>query len=160
MDTKPLVYREVGADHIDNVQLLWETLNAYHSQLSPQSAKEVGHRTFESRKRELLAKADAGKLRIDLVAAGSNGADVAYCISTVATERVAEIDSLFVDVRFRGCGIGAELMRRALAWFRTMEATSIIVSVMYNNDKAVAFYRRFGFHPRAVTMKMLPGSGV
>lgn len=53
-----VVYREVGADRLDDVRLLWEALNAYHSQLSPHFAGEVDCRTFGSRKREFLAKAD------------------------------------------------------------------------------------------------------
>ena len=153
-----LVYREVGADRIDDVRVLWEALNAYHSQLSAHFAHEVDRRTFESRKREFLARANTGKVRIDLVTAGSEGTAIAYCLSNVSAEGVAEVDSLFVDTRFRGCGIGTELMRRALAWFRTTAATSLVVSVMHGNDKAVAFYRRFGFQPRTVVMKISPSN--
>jgi diamine N-acetyltransferase len=148
------VYREIGTDRMDDVRVLWEALNVFHSHLSPHLANEVNARTFESRKRELLAKADAGEVRIEVVAADSDGGDIAYCVSSVSADGVAEVDSLFVDSRFRGCGIGTELMRRALAWFRTAGGASIVVSVMHSNDNAVAFYRRFGFRPRSVVMKM------
>jgi ribosomal protein S18 acetylase RimI-like enzyme len=151
-----VVYREVGADRLDDVRPLWEALNAYHSQLSPHFAGEVDGRTFESRKREFLGKADTGKIRIDLVTAGSDAGDIAYCISSVSAKGVTEVDSLFVDARFRGRGMGTELMSRALAWFHATGATAIVVSVMHGNEQAVAFYRRFGFHPRALVMKISP----
>jgi diamine N-acetyltransferase len=147
------VYRDVAIERIDEIRPLWEELNAYHLQLSPHFADEVGRRTFEFRKREILAKTQTGKVRIELAAAGPDGADVAYCIATVSADGVAEVDSIFVAARFRGCGIGTELMQRALAWFRAAGATSTVVSVMHGNDEAVAFYRRFGFHPRAVLLR-------
>jgi diamine N-acetyltransferase len=147
-----IAYREVTVDRIDEVRLLWEKLNGYHSQLSPHLAKEMGCRTFDRRKQDLVAKANTGKIRIELVA--DDKQDIAYCISSVLAGGAAEVDSVFVDMQYRGSGIGTELMRRALAWFRAAGATSIIVSVMHGNDKAVAFYQRFGFRPRAIIMKV------
>jgi diamine N-acetyltransferase len=147
------VYREVAIDRIDEIQPLWEELNAYHAQLSPHIADDIRHRTFERRKRQIQAKAETGTVRIELVSDGSDAADVAYCISSVAADGAAEVDSIFVRERFRGRGIGAELMRRTLAWFRAAGATSTVVSVMHGNDKAIAFYRQFGFYPRAVVLR-------
>ena len=105
------VYRNVGIEGIDEIRPLWEQLNAYHVQLSPHFADEVGRRTFEPRRLEIQAKAETGKVRIELAAAGSDGTDVAYCIATVSADEVAEVDSIFVKARFRGCGIGTELMQ-------------------------------------------------
>jgi diamine N-acetyltransferase len=147
-----IAYREVTVDRIDEVRLLWEKLNGYHSRLSPHLAEEIGCRTFDHRKLDLVARANAGKIRIELAAHGER--DIAYCISSVQAGGVAEVDSVFVDTQFRGSGIGTELLRRALAWFRDVRATSIIVSVMHGNDSAVAFYQRFGFRPRAILMRL------
>jgi diamine N-acetyltransferase len=147
-----IAYREITVDRIDEVRLLWEKLNAYHLELSPHLAKEIDCRTFDRRKQDLAAKANAGKIRIELVA--DDKRDIAYCVSSVLASGVAEVDSVFVDIQFRGSGIGTELMRRALAWFRAAGATSIVVSVMHGNDKALTFYQRFGFRPRAIIMKL------
>jgi diamine N-acetyltransferase len=147
------VYREVGIDRIDELQTLWEELNVHHEQFSPLFADEMRSRTFKGRRGEIEAKAASGKVRIELVAAGSDGPDVAYCVASVSADGVAEIDSLFIQSQFRGCGIGSELMHRALAWFRAAGATSTIISVTHGNDKAIAFYRRFGFYPRSVLLR-------
>jgi diamine N-acetyltransferase len=147
------VYRQVGIDRIDDIRLLWEELNVYHVQFAPLFADEMGSRTFAGRRSEIEAKAASGKVRIELVAAGSDGPDIAYCVASVSADGVAEIDSLFIQSQFRGHGIGSELMHRALAWFRAAGATSTIISVTHGNDKAIAFYRRFGFYPRAVVLR-------
>src|SRR5262245_26172389 len=112
-DNSPaFVYRTVGADGIDVVRPLWEKLRAYHAPLLDERPPFL----VEPRKQVLLNKAASGRLRIELVSVNASGADVAYCISTVSADRCGEIDSIFVDERHRGCGIGSELLRRALAW--------------------------------------------
>jgi ribosomal protein S18 acetylase RimI-like enzyme len=148
-----LIYRDVGAEGIDRVRPLWEKLNAHHAGLSPRFGGTIRIRSFDVRKKQLLAKADAGRLRVELVSANSDGPSVAYCISTVSTDGAGEIDSIFVEEHLRGQGVGTELMRRALAWLESMKVTSKIVSVMTENEEALAFYRRFGFHPRTILLQ-------
>jgi ribosomal protein S18 acetylase RimI-like enzyme len=148
-----LIYLDVGAEGIDRVRPLWEKLNAHHAVLSRRFGSAIRIRTFDARKQKLLAKADSGKLRVDLVSADSDEPSVAYCISTISTDGVGEIDSIFVEEHLRGQGVGTELMRRALAWLESIKATSKIVSVMTENEEALAFYRRFGFHPRTILLQ-------
>jgi ribosomal protein S18 acetylase RimI-like enzyme len=151
--TSQFVFREVGADGLDSIRALWEKLNIHHAQMSPRFGGKLRLRTFEARKQKLLAKANAGKLWVVLVASGSDAASVAYCICTVSADGVGEIDSIFVEERLRGRGLGTELMRRASAWLDSMKVTSKIVSVMYENDEALAFYRHFGFYPRTIVLE-------
>jgi diamine N-acetyltransferase len=120
---------------------------------SPRFGDLVRLRTFETRRQTLLAKGDAGGLRVELVTLGADGPKVAYCVSTISAEGVGEIDSIFVEESLRGRGIGAELMRHALAWLDRMQATSKILAVMYENNEALVFYARFGFHPRTVVLQ-------
>jgi ribosomal protein S18 acetylase RimI-like enzyme len=148
-----VIYRDVGAEGIDSVRLLWEKLNAHHADLSSRFGSALRVRTFDSRKQGLLTKASAGALRVDLVLAGLDETSVAYCISTISADGVGEVDSIFVEGHLRGQGVGTELMRRALAWLESMKATSKIVSVMSENEEALAFYRRFGFHPRTILLQ-------
>src|SRR5437879_5161829 len=96
------VYRTVGAHGIDVVRPLWEKLRVYHAPL-------LGDRPpflFEPRKQGLLGKGAAGKVRIELVSIASGVVDIAYCISTVSADGRGEVDSMFVEARFRGRGIG------------------------------------------------------
>jgi diamine N-acetyltransferase len=153
-DTAPtFVYRVVGEDGFDAVRPLWEKLKAYHSPLFTHFAAEHHRHTFEPRKQAILAKAAAGKLRIELVRTALDAADVAYCISTVAADGRGEVDSMFVEESLRGCGIGSELLRRALAWLESTGASSKVVTVAHGNEEALAFYQRFGFHPRTVFLQ-------
>ncbi len=151
--TPEYVYRIVDENSFDAVQPLWEKLRAYHANLPWRFAAEMHRSSFEPRKQELLAKAVSGKLRIELVSKPSDMADVAYCISTVSADCRGEVDSLFVDEGFRGCGIGSELLRRALAWLESAGATSKLVTVAHSNEEALAIYNRFGFYPRTIVLQ-------
>jgi len=149
-DVSPaFAYRTVGADEIDAVRPLWEKLRAYHAALLDEKPPFL----FEPRKQGLLNKAVSGGLRIELVSVNSSGVDVAYCISTVSADRYGEIDSIFVDERHRGRGIGSELLRRALVWLDDAGATTKVVTVANGNEGALALYRSFGFHPRKILLQ-------
>jgi diamine N-acetyltransferase len=143
------VYRTVGADAIDAVRPLWEKLRAYHAPLLDETPPFL----FEPRKQGILAKAAAGKLRMELVSVVSHTTDIAYCITTVAADGCGEMDSMFVEEHLRGCGIGSELVRRALGWLDSVGASSKVVTVAHGNERALAFYRRFGFHPLSVLLR-------
>jgi GNAT superfamily N-acetyltransferase len=114
---------------------------------------------FEPRKQQILGKAAPGKLRIELVSTATPATDMAYCISTVAADGCGEVDSMFVEERFRGCGVGSELLRRALAWFDSVGASSKVVTVAARNESALALYKRFGFHPRTILLQQRQDNG-
>jgi diamine N-acetyltransferase len=121
--------------------------------MSPRFGGQLRLRTFEARKQELLAKAGAGKLWVMLVDSNPDGRSVAYCICTVSADGTGEIDSIFVEEQVRGQGIGTELMQLALAWLDSRKVTSKIVSVMSENNEALAFYRHLGFYPRSLLLQ-------
>jgi ribosomal protein S18 acetylase RimI-like enzyme len=146
-------YRVVGEDSLDAVRPLWEKLRAHHSPLLSRFAGEKPPFIFGPRKQELLAKAEAGKIRIELVSTASDAADIAYCVSTVSAGGRGELDSMFVEECFRGRGIGSELVRHALAWLESVGASSRVVTVAHANEAALAFYKRFGFHPRTILLQ-------
>ena len=156
--THPFFYREVGVEEIDAVRPLWEQLNAHHLLLSRHFGDEMGQRTFEPRKQQLLAKAGTGKLKIDLAGPTTTGSFIAYCISSLCAGGNGEIDSIFVEEHFRGRGIGAGLVRRALEWLDDLGATSKTVVVAYPNEEAVAFYSRFGFLPCNLSLRQRQAS--
>jgi diamine N-acetyltransferase len=150
-------YRVVEWDGIDVVRPLWEKLRAHHSPMLAGFPGAMPPFNFEPRKQEILAKAAVGKIRIELVSRVSEGSDIAYCISTIATNGCGEIDSMFVEEAFRDRGIGSELVRRALVWLESAGATSKVVTVACANEEALAFYKRFGFQPRMVLMQQSEG---
>jgi len=146
-------YRVVGEEAIIVVEPLWQKLRAYHSPLLAGFPGTKPPFNFEPRKQEILAKAEPGKIRVELVSAASDRSDIAYCISTVSKDGQGEIDSMFVEEAFRGRGIGSELVRRALAWLAGAGATSKVVTVAHANEEALAFYKRFGFEPRMILLQ-------
>ena len=76
--TSQFVYREVGSDGIDAVRALWEKLNVHHARKSPRFGDKLRLRTFDARKQELLAKADAKNLcaRLGIVQRGGTAGRV------------------------------------------------------------------------------------
>ena len=146
-------YRVIGEDGLDAVRPLWEKLRAHHVPLLSKFSADGPPFNFEPRKQEILTKAAAGKVRVELVSATPGGENIAYCVSTVSAIGRGEVDSMFVEERFRCHGIGSELVRHALAWMDDMEASSKVVNVAHANEAALAFYQRFGFQPRTVLLQ-------
>ena len=148
-------YRVSGAENLDAIRPLWEKLRAHYSPLLSRFGHETSPFVFEPRKQEILEKAALGKTRIELVSIVSDPVDIAYCVSTISLGGRGEIDSMFVEECYRGRGIGSELVRHALAWMESAEASSKVVTVAYGSEEVLAFYRRFGFHARAILLQQI-----
>jgi GNAT superfamily N-acetyltransferase len=140
-----------GAELLPRVRPLWEALNRHQCGLSTHFADRFAGFSFSFRETTFFGKAHRGALRIELAFLPKVG-DAAYCVSSVLPDGDGEIDSLFVDARFRGRGIGSELVRRALDWMDGAGAGLRTVVVAEGNERARAFYARFGFLPFSVTL--------
>ena len=152
-DSPPFIYRVTDGEGLDAICPLWQKLRMYHWQFLKGFPGADPPFHFEPRKREIVAKAAPGGLRVELVQRDPGSAEIAYCVSTVSTEGCGEVDSLFVDESFRGRGIGSELIRRAINWFETHKVSATVVSVAYGHEEALSFYRRFNFHPRVLLLQ-------
>lgn len=53
--------------------------------------------------------------------------------------------SMWVDTRFRGCGLGRDLIGSAERWAHGWNATETVLWVFSSNAPALSFYRRLGF---------------
>jgi ribosomal protein S18 acetylase RimI-like enzyme len=137
---------------LQRVAPLWRKLRAYHAARASAFAAEIATTRFGSREQGLLTKAGEEGLRIDIAHDSTRETDVGYCISSVDSNGQGEIDSLFVDRRYRGRNIGQALMHRALAWLRKKRVRRIIVGVATGNEVVFSFYARFGFQPRATIL--------
>ncbi|WBA40617.1 GNAT family N-acetyltransferase [Hymenobacter canadensis] len=62
----------------------------------------------------------------------------------VPEERL-EIERLYVLEDWTGTGLGAALMRRAIEEAREQKCRAVVLGVWEKNDRALEFYRRFGF---------------
>jgi ribosomal protein S18 acetylase RimI-like enzyme len=72
-----------------------------------------------------------------------DGALSGYMIATRHAPGDHELDWLMVHPRRHGSGIAAALMQEGLNWLGS--ADPVWLNVIRHNDRAIAFYRRFGF---------------
>lgn len=61
--------------------------------------------------------------------------------------KVAELENLVVSEKYRGLGVGKELMAQFIVWAKEIGAQKISVNVFTGNKKGIAFYEREGFLP-------------
>lgn len=73
---------------------------------------------------------------------------VGYISCLIEERNVGRISLFAVDPEYRGRGIGKDLMRRALQWFREESCEVVRVSTQGANLGALRFYVRAGFVPR------------
>ncbi|MGB0389276.1 MAG: GNAT family N-acetyltransferase [Ardenticatenaceae bacterium] len=65
--------------------------------------------------------------------------------STLRSTRSIEIVKLYVANPYHGFGIGAKLMKRSLSKAKELGYESIWLCVWEKNERAIAFYRKWGF---------------
>jgi len=104
-------------------------------------------------------KAITGQLLVILVVTKIDEC-VAYCVCSVGnessvsgTDKVGEIDSMFILARYRKQGVGSKCVDRCLKWFEENEAEKIIVFVGVGNEEVLEFYKTFGLLPRAIRLE-------
>jgi GNAT superfamily N-acetyltransferase len=143
-----------GADLLPRIEPLWCELRDVHSSRSIHFSEQVGDMEFESRKVDLLEKSLGGHLLVQIVSlAGSDEQkDVAYCVSTVMLNGIAEIDSIFVAEGFRHNGMGSKLLRGALDWIDEHDVKEVRTTVAWGNEDVLAFYQHHGLYPRSIVL--------
>jgi len=138
---------------LEKVKPLWEALNRYNLGLSANFKQHYKDMTFEKRKADLLKKAAAGKMRVDLAVDQETKQAVGYCVSSLNQEKIGEVESIFIDADYRGLGIGDLLMQKALFWMDHEGVNAKILEVAAGNEEAFGFYARYGFLPRKILLK-------
>jgi GNAT superfamily N-acetyltransferase len=67
--------------------------------------------------------------------------------------RIAVLESMRVDERFRRAGVGSALVAEFTKWADQNGATEFRVTAFAANDRAIAFYRSHGFEPFELTLR-------
>ena len=140
--------KAITRDEIDSIKELWKELNVHHLSRSTHFKDLFSKLTFEKRM-EGLRERD----HFIAYVAESKTEKVGYCIATV-DGLVGEIDSLFVKGSYRGKRVGEELMSLVLKWLQGHSCETLKVSIAEGNEKAIGFYKRFGFAERFIVMQM------
>lgn len=129
-----------------HIKPLWKQLNSHHHEKSIHHKRHFATFTFEKRMNHLLEKKVT-----TIICAQDNGKIIAYCMISI-DNAVGEIDSIFVEKSYRGKGIAAELMLRAISWLNQNSVERITVSVVYGNEDTLPFYYKFGFKERLIVL--------
>ena len=148
-------YQETDISALDLIGPLWRKLNQYYRVRSKHFANRFDERTFDRRKKDLLEKSNLGSLRIDLAKDLNTGELIGYCVSTVSKDKQGEIDSIYIEPDYRHCGIGDNLMRKALRWMDDLSVTKKILDVGAGNEEVFEFYRKYDFHPRTIILEQV-----
>lgn len=136
---------EKDLTEIDIIKSLWEKLNLIHLDKSVYFKSKYENFTFDKRMKSIYKKAEKGIMKLDLLLDNDKGEYVGYCLSSIE-EDLGEIESIFIEEKYRKHGLGDKLMQSALKWFESREIKDIEINVVYANDGALPFYERHGFH--------------
>lgn len=79
--------------------------------------------------------------------------------SPLRSTRAIEMVKLYVPKSYHGFGVGAQLMKRSLSEAKALGYESIWLCVWEKNERAIAFYRKWGFE-KVGTMEIFVGDVV
>ena len=154
--TQPeITFLSGGEELLATIQPLWEQLNKHHASISLHFKQDFAAYTFEQRKANILKKHEKNTVRIDI--AQIHQIAVAYIVYASCANKVGEIESIFVNEKYRGQGIGKTLMEGALTWLDAQNIEEKVIDIAVGNEEATHFYARFGFYPRIIKLKQIKG---
>ena len=146
-------YIELDSDQIDSIRPLWEKLREHHRELSPYFPERYVEFTFSERKEDLLKKSEKGILRVDTAYDKASKQFIGYCISSISDEKIGEVDSIYLDKKYRSSGIGDALMKRSLDWMDQNSVETKRIMVAAGNENTLAFYSRYKFFPKHIILE-------
>lgn len=129
------------------IKPLWQQLNQTHHQRSNHWKDRFRTFTFEQRMKPLL-KRDG----VCICVVKENDHFIGYCIMS-HHEGAGEIDSIYIDERYRSQGIGKQLLIRAQQWFEKQEISDIFVEIVEGNEAVFSFYEDVGFRKYVTVFK-------
>ena len=143
-------YFETDEKDLDRIKDLWNKLRLQHQLKSKHFSRDYENIVFEVRKQQLLKKSEKWVFKVDLVF--DHDHIVGYCVSSVSNDK-GEIDSIYIEEKYRSVGIGDKLMKRALSWMDIMGVKNKEILISVGNDDTIEFYNRYGFYPKHILLK-------
>ena len=127
---------------------------------------ESGHEVGPEQAGAILALCGDPALGRAWLLADGRGRDAAYALaywrhSIDHGGRVAVLDDLWIEPGLRGRGLGARLLREAMADMAGAGARAVVVEADPADAPAMSFYARLGFAPKntALLVRALPAAG-
>lgn len=154
MTNKNYHIKQLDFNDLDLIRSLWEKLNQLHYELSPDFKVRFNSLTWETRKSKLIEKAQEILIEFAL---DTNDKVIGYCISTIdkMDNTIGEIDSIFIEEKYRGQGIGKELMKNASNWFHSNNVLTQKILIGVGNEKVIEYYKEFGFYPLHIVLQKI-----
>jgi len=121
--------RVTGIGEIGLICDLWTELNTYHRDRVGVFSEYYDHTTFNTRKEYFEKLATGGLVRLILASDSGEGRIVGDLVSSLSSEHIGVIESVFVTKGYRGMGVGGNLVAMALAWLEGSGSQKYRVSV-------------------------------
>lgn len=150
--TENILLIEGKQELLGEVQELWQKLNMHHMENTQYFKKKYQENSFEKRKKPLLEKSATGDIQVLIAKDQATDTKAGYCISTVTAEGIGELDSIYVEKEYRRLGVGDMLMTASMKWLESKAPKEIVLTVAGGNEKALDFYKRYGFYTTATKL--------
>lgn len=147
-----IIILEKSFDEVSVIKPLWEGLNAHHLECSTYFKSKYEKFTFEKRMEALRKKTEQGEMKLYLLYDSDTQKYKGYSLGSICDGQ-GEVESIYIDKSCRKSGFGGALMEKMLAWFRDKEIDDIAINVVYDNQEALPFYKRYGFNISTYVLK-------
>ena len=141
-----ITIQELSLEQAEQIEPLWKKLNTLHRRNSMYFKDHFKNYTFPERLKQLNSRD-----HIAIFVASAGAKQVGYCLCSIF-EDTGEIDSIFIDEPVRKSGLGRQLVKKALEWFKVYGLKRLTVSIVHGNEGVIPFYESFGLKPRYLVM--------
>jgi ribosomal protein S18 acetylase RimI-like enzyme len=131
---------------------LWELFIENQIQNAGEMSDGVATYLQSQRDGGLLAKTSEGKLHIQLVYTSNHQDPIGFCITSLSSDRIGEVEALYILDKYQGNNLGTKLLQNSLQWLEVNNASEQKLIVAVGNEQIFSFYQKFGFFPGYTTL--------
>jgi diamine N-acetyltransferase len=133
-------------------QNFWELFIENQIQNAGEMADGIAAYLQSQRDGSLLAKINDGKLHIQLVYTSNHQEPIGFCITSLSSDRIGEVEALYVLDEYQGNNLGTKLLQTSLQWLEENNALEQKLIVAAGNEQVFSFYQKFSFHTGYTTL--------
>lgn len=141
---------KIDIKELSQIRPMWEELNKIHGKLSTYFKNHFESFSFEERQKQLLKKT-----YIAAFVARIENLNIGYCIASIENG-IGEIDSIYIDQKYRNQSIGESLLSEAEIWLNSKEIDKVRICVAEGNESVFNFYNKQGYYQRFTVLEKKP----
>jgi ribosomal protein S18 acetylase RimI-like enzyme len=126
-------------------QNLWELFIENQIQNAGEMADGIAAYLQSQRDGDLLAKTNDGKLHIQLLYTSNHQEPIGFCITSLSSDRIGEVEALYILEQYQGNNLGTKLLQNSLQWLEENNVSEQKLIVAAGNEQVFSFYEKFGF---------------